>query len=233
MNSRSQAYRTSRRPTRRRATSTRSYPARRVRAIANRADEARIKRIEGRWQSFIVTESVTSQTTGSQKFIELKRPNTMTVGSTRLQARKMTIYALNSMIAVSATGGYKTSSPIIGAMAATVLKADEDLNLWPHLMNPSSASGGEGQDPQYADNVRPWRWFQPFVIDLGEGSPRRTQAFPYTLRRGRQIMLGTTYNPANLSNEEYGIMFYLRGEAGIEIAVKWWGRYRFIERAAT
>lgn len=226
-------------PTRRRRTRAtvprRTMSERHIRRIANRADEARIKKVEGRWQTFLTIQTHTVQSSGGQNFVVLPRPNTTLVGGGKvLEERKMTIYALNSMIAISATSAYSTAAPILGAMAATKQLADEDTTEWPFIMNPNTVSGGEGQDPQREDNERPWRWWQPFIVDIGEGSPRRTQAFPYTFRRGKEIVLGQPYRAAlQPHHEEYGIIFYTRGEQGVSLQISWWGRYRFIERAAS
>ena len=230
------------RSSRRRAYS-RVRTVRQVRSIARRQDQREIQRYEGKWMVFNEYRELTPQS-GQPVNIYIPLPMPL---SQRQDAsntgflRGITIYGLNSLIAISSVTVASNDAPLKLALAATVLKEDEQLNDLPPVF-PLITSTSTPLDPQLKANERPWRWFQPIVVMQAEGNPMKSAAMPYRFRRGNKVYLPP--NPRRqaaegLPSSGYGPLYTLvlgsAPQSGTvpKIGISWHGRYRFVEKALT
>lgn len=223
-----------RRPTRRVMPSERY-----IRRIAKLQDRRELQKAEGKWYGFREEVSVTTSS-GEEAYTNLVLPRPLTTKVTsanKLTDRGIEIYGMNSIIILSTevTDSQSVGTPVIGALAATILRWDESLN---NVANPfpitQPASGpGVAEDPAMYWNIRPWRWWQPFFVSLAAEDPKHIMAMPFAFRRGTRIKL----EPANYGSpgdpeDRYVLYLGLAPKSpSTKVTLQWFGRYRFIEKA--
>jgi len=104
---------------------------------------------------------------------------------------------------------------------------------------PTHHIGNPGIKSDQIDNIRPWRWWQPFVVTRTEGSPLRSLAFPFDFRRGKQIHLPSPAYSSSVAGDENRPPNYMlgcglpmnSGMGNAKLTIDWFGRYRYIEKA--
>ena len=213
----------------------------RTAAVARREDRRYVQKTEGKWYSFMAYQELTPTSTiaGGSAFIDLPIPAEMETLAKdgnyyHIGQRGITVYGLNSLITLSSVQAYSTDKPILGGMAATVLRYDEGHSDLPRPLYFGTNRENDASIQQSAasiDNRRPWRWVQPFVVDLSEGAPRRSLAIPFSFRRSHRVYLprGLPGGVAPTQPSRFTLAFSAHGEG--KLGISWHGRYRFIERS--
>lgn len=213
-----------------------------IRKVAARQDRREIQKAEGKWYGFIAQVEITTANLGAVGTIRLPRPLEMNTNQAanpnRKAERGITIYGLNSIICLSiVTAGDAQDAPLAGAMAATILREGHNPALQEDpfpLALTSRGSEPAFTDPSQYFNERPWRWWQPFVLNLGGTDPKHTMAMPFGFRRGRRIYMGPWVRQSisnSLAHDEYELVTSLAPRApGLKVHVQWFGRYRYVEK---
>lgn len=223
---------------------------REVRQIAKRQDDREVKKLEGKWYPF--SNSITLTAKGTNYYLPLPLP---TAGSQRNnivgQLRGITIYGMNTLITMTNITAGSESPPLIGAIAATVLREDENESDLPLMWPPRDQQIYDTDQPLAREphevliaNERPWRWFQPFAVARSGGNPMKSVAFPFNFRRGHQIYLPPSPtvqdnsphdgNPKDGQGPRFTLVFCLsQSSQQASLQVTWHGRYRFIEKPLT
>lgn len=226
-------------PSRRRVSKTsRSRTAKYIRKVAAQQDRRELQRLEGKWYGFQLSTSLTTTAGGGfSTGLTLPRPAEMFVtAAKRKDYRGITIYGMNSVLTLAATksGAPGTDFPVSGTLAGTVLKYDEATSLenpFPYESNP----GAIGEDPSDRWNIRPWRWWQPFVVSLGPDDPKHVMSMPFAFRRGHRIHLSPDQRSrasGTPGHDQYVIVVGLNPRSGGSYTVQahWFGRYRYVEK---
>lgn len=210
-----------------------------IRQVAETQDRKDLQRTEGKWFGFDVSTSLITANSAAFVYEYLPRPPEMRVTSTIKKAeRDTTIYGMNSVIVLSAISksADPNQDPCIGALAATILRHGDTPAALPNPMPlTTSAVPQQGQDPVAPWNVQPWRWWQPFVLDVAGENPKHTMATPFRLRKRRIMLHGRDIVSAGGSTLDQYVLLIGTGpkpqsENGITIRLRWFGRYRYIEK---
>lgn len=223
-----------RRRTRRRVP---NYTTKRIQRVAAVQDRREIQRLEGKWFGFNTAMTLTASTTGSVSgYLTLPRPPTMHITSASTKAyRGITIYGMNTLVSLAMVGttAGQNQAPMIGALGASVARWDEDVASWPNLFpDQTEDPDGVGEDPSIWWNIRPWRWFQPWALNLAAGDPKHTIVQPFGFRRGVRVHLGPATKPVenNSLHDNYVLILGMPRNTARQVTLQWHGRYRYVEK---